>query len=675
MRRALAGRQPRRAGFHGGYRRAGLAAAAWLALAAAPAEAAFESLGSGARAVGMGDAFTAVADDVHAHYYNPAGLAGLDRPQFSAAYSRLHAGLSDGSELSVSQLAYAQPLRRGAAGTLAAAWHELKLAGLYGERSLYLSYGRRLVESERLGSLSAGVSLKHLTLSFERPANAARSFCSANPLDQSCGADPVLSGDSAKSVPDLDLGLLYRFRKRWSAGLAVAHLNEPDLAFSASDSAPLTRGLRLGLGYRALWMNLASELRLERAPGGGSDKSLLLGAERYFPSLRGGQFGLRAGLGLGSRDFRQVTAGLSYRINKIQLDYAFLMPLGTVKGTAGTHRMGLTFHFGAPTPEEEHEARLLEKMEALRGPRAGYAYEFADLPSPVAPILAEERFTRVSSAIAASDYAAAYAAVAEPLLARPGEVAAVALAHRLEEVSRHFPRLDPGQGPWTAALDRSLKAFLHGRDEESALLAGYALSLNPGASGLAGYVARLEEVTKRPVERVPEGSAATLLQLKLNESEALFLGRRLDEAIRLCQEILLLEPGHATALARLGSAHYVAERLGEAVGTWEKALEVETRGSERETIRYMLAQAKRRIAEAGRPKPKPRPAPAPAPKPADPEALERLYQRAVELYSGGDWQKAAETFQKILELDPGNRQAARALKRLEAERMSIGGRP
>src|SRR5438067_1224172 len=44
----------------------------------------FLKLGAGARAAGMGDAFVAVADDVTAAYWNPAGLAQIRQTEVEA---------------------------------------------------------------------------------------------------------------------------------------------------------------------------------------------------------------------------------------------------------------------------------------------------------------------------------------------------------------------------------------------------------------------------------------------------------------------------------------------------------------------------------------------------------------------------------------------------------------
>ncbi|MBI3552268.1 MAG: PorV/PorQ family protein [Elusimicrobia bacterium] len=54
----------------------------------------FLKLGAGARAGGMADAFTAVADDAYAVYYNPAGLSQITQPQLAGAHTAYFQGVS-----------------------------------------------------------------------------------------------------------------------------------------------------------------------------------------------------------------------------------------------------------------------------------------------------------------------------------------------------------------------------------------------------------------------------------------------------------------------------------------------------------------------------------------------------------------------------------------------------
>lgn len=80
---------------------------------AGTSSAAFLKIGVGARPVGMGEAFTAVSDDAHSIYWNPAGLAGLGRGVASFTHHESFQGLKQDF------LGYAQPIKRSASG---AAW-------------------------------------------------------------------------------------------------------------------------------------------------------------------------------------------------------------------------------------------------------------------------------------------------------------------------------------------------------------------------------------------------------------------------------------------------------------------------------------------------------------------------------------------------------------------------
>ena len=85
--------------------RAVLAAILGVSLVSGRARAAYDDVGISARATGLGMAYTAVADDAYTIYYNPAGLATLDRPEFASTYSRLLTGLSVTGECALDLIA------------------------------------------------------------------------------------------------------------------------------------------------------------------------------------------------------------------------------------------------------------------------------------------------------------------------------------------------------------------------------------------------------------------------------------------------------------------------------------------------------------------------------------------------------------------------------------------
>src|SRR5258708_5756670 len=68
------------------------------------------NIGVGARAIGMGEAFTAMSDDVSSLYWNPAGIALLNQSQGSFMYNQ---SLKD---LTYNNAAVATPLENGGIG-------------------------------------------------------------------------------------------------------------------------------------------------------------------------------------------------------------------------------------------------------------------------------------------------------------------------------------------------------------------------------------------------------------------------------------------------------------------------------------------------------------------------------------------------------------------------------
>lgn len=305
----------------------------------------FDDIGLGARPIGMSNAFTAVADDVYAIYYNPAGLAFLDRAQFSAEYGRLYMGLDDDSNLSRSFLGYAHPLhvpkdkkrfwKRKVTdpydlpyrdfGTVALGLSSFSLGGEYEERTLYVSYARIIRQG-----LSAGVNIKNL---YEKYS-----------IDDYLRQDPVFNyghRDSLQTI-SFDVGLLYHINNMFSLGLSIWDINQPDVGLMNTNR--LKRQYRFGGSYRMRrFLALMDVVKKE------DDLTIHTGVEQW---LFRRCLGFRGGYTQGSRNLKNYSVGMSVSLFDIQLDYAFLFPVAGIKDVSGSHRVTFLLRFGYETREQ-----------------------------------------------------------------------------------------------------------------------------------------------------------------------------------------------------------------------------------------------------------------------------------------------------------------------------------
>lgn len=341
---------------------------------------------------------------------------------------------------------------------------------------------------------------------------------------------------------------------------------------------------------------------------------------------------------------------------------------------ASSKKLGVFFAPSEPLVLKDF-TEIVGYFDALRKSQElsdGHVYEGAELASPVVPALDHPDFGYVRAAVRGRNYLEAYKSVSAYLVREIADKPMVSLGHRLEVVKEVYPRYDPGRSQWGRVLAQSITDFLSGRDAHSVLRASHALSLNPVAPGLESYLAALERFTGLKGRRVETGTGLSLLEVKLNEGKAAFIAGRLDETVRLSRDVLVLRPGHPTALSRLGSAFYVKRDFARAVAVWRQARGVETRSAEREALDYMLAEARKtkRAAEEESRRAKKAPAKPSAP---DPAALKRLYEKGVRAYARRDWDAAAESFRAMRKLDPASARALKALRRVENERPFSGG--
>lgn len=280
---------------------------AWLLLALLPAAgsaaetAAFLKLGVGARALGMGGAYTAVAADPYALSWNPAGLAQASKRELGL----MHAELPLGSRYDF--LGYAHPTSQGTwAGSAA-----------------YLNHGSlegRDASGAKTGSFSAGDSA--FSLGFAHAFSGTRLGGAVKAIRSE------IAGSAAQTVA-FDLGAQRGLGTvgpgSVSLGASAQNLG-PGLRYG-SVTEPLPVTLSLGTAYR-FPAGLALALDVRHRPNA-RDTEVALGTEYAFlpqVAVRAGYGGASASAS-GSTPLRGFAAGVGLGIHGYTLDYA-VTPFG-----------------------------------------------------------------------------------------------------------------------------------------------------------------------------------------------------------------------------------------------------------------------------------------------------------------------------------------------------------
>jgi hypothetical protein len=292
----------------------------------------FNDLGCGARAIGMGNAFVALADDVNSIYYNPAGLVRLRKNEFTSSYGRLYLGLDDGSNLGWGYIGYGQPL--GQNGTAGLGYNNFSLVNGYVENTIILSYGKWLTKR-----LAVGVNLKYLRQKIYQDAYTRK--------------DPVFNYGRKDSVANVsfDTGYIFNLTKNLSLGMAFYDINQPDMGFK--QKSKLHRMYKTGFAYRNGKIKAAIDVSLKN-----KKLKIYTGGERlFFHEI----LALRTGLGIGSNEYKNFTLGLGFCFDDITLDYSFLFPMYGISDINGSHRISLIIRFGVWPAKFKPEIELEPK--------------------------------------------------------------------------------------------------------------------------------------------------------------------------------------------------------------------------------------------------------------------------------------------------------------------------
>jgi len=294
---------------------------------------AYASDGEGARALGMGGAFVAVADDANANWANPAGMAFFTDHARYASFT--HSMLYQVDGLSRDYLAYAQA-DDGGYGALGVSWDRFTAdlnPETYTEDTFAYSGAKRLASTL---PMAVGWTLKY--------------FRVASSLAASSDNQTVGAGDATGF--GADLGLMFKPAPSVAVGVDVQNLYSSlswDTHTYESIPTVANGGIAWHMNERTVF---AAQASMAQSSSGYSPQTANAGGEIWMFDGKTEQWGfarniaLRAGYqqALANNDAGQVDAGASIKAETWQLDYAFQYML-TQSELGNTQRLGLSFSF------------------------------------------------------------------------------------------------------------------------------------------------------------------------------------------------------------------------------------------------------------------------------------------------------------------------------------------
>lgn len=261
--------------------------------------ASFLKIGVGARATAMGEAFTALADDGTALYWNPAGLAQIEKIEVSTMYNMHFQAINQG------YINLASPLLEGVIG-LGINYVDMgqiegrdeygNPTGSFGASDIHLFGGY----ANKLKNISWGLTVGWLQDKIKRDTKS--SFLGS-------------------------IGLLYSLNKYLTLGIVAQNIGTK----LGNDSLPFT--FKVGAASKLETLTLAVDI----AKPQDDEIYYCLGAEWWLRNLLALRVGYKTNQNIGIG----ITAGIGLKISKTSIDYAYV-PYGDL---GSTHRISLVIRF------------------------------------------------------------------------------------------------------------------------------------------------------------------------------------------------------------------------------------------------------------------------------------------------------------------------------------------
>lgn len=298
----------------------------------------FLSIGVGGRALGLGGAFVALANDVTAGYWNPAGLSHLDYPEFTLMHDERFGNLMNYDYGSV-----AIPV--GSKATLGFSLIRLGVDGIPDTR-------RALIDDNGNGFLDDVDRLDYTRITFFNAADWALfvSYSKKSNDRLSLGANVKLIrreiGDNSALGIGFDVAALYSPFDNFLVGANFQDVTTTLVAWDTGTNELISPTMKLGSAYFFEFLGgkfapaLDFDLRFEgrkyasTANVGPVSMDAHVGLEYTFREL--------VALRVGYSDIGSLTAGAGVRLPRLEVDYSFAK-FDATDQLGNTHRVSLKF--------------------------------------------------------------------------------------------------------------------------------------------------------------------------------------------------------------------------------------------------------------------------------------------------------------------------------------------
>lgn len=314
----------------------------------------------GARALGMGGAFSALADDPTAVYYNPAGLIFASRKQIWAEHSEQF-----GDQVNHDFIAFSRPLEQAGSGSIQAmglgfirsAVDDIKISTIPPDE---LIADQHFVDENQDGNWNPGERLifegiDGIPYEVDSVAEMAFLLSYARTLGRTLAVGGTVKiirqslTDNASFGIGTDLGVMYMPTPSVSASLRVWDATTTFLSWDSGNREVLAPSVTLGMQFTRAFEPLRGVLTVAGDMDMTFDNRKTASAVSYGETVLGSDF--HAGLeywyerALGLRfgaTTNAMTGGAGFRYQNFGVDYAFV---GDHPDLDSSHRIGGSFSF------------------------------------------------------------------------------------------------------------------------------------------------------------------------------------------------------------------------------------------------------------------------------------------------------------------------------------------